>query len=201
MQKTGGSFVCLRVATGSYASMEGMGLSRKLLGVDEHLVIHVRTHAKALILPSIVLIGVAASTGVGIALMPAAWQPVGPITAIALGLLLVIAWVLVPFLRWRTTTYSVTDRRIITRQGILNQTGHDLPLMRINDVSYRRSLVDRMLGCGTLRIQTAAENGPVILPDVPDVEHVHVQIAELLFSSAGWDAPGDFWHSDEVEDR
>ncbi len=179
-----------------------MGLSRRLLGADEHLLLHVRTHAKALIWPAIVLIMIAAAVGVAVAVLPAGWQPAGPIAAVAVGLVLAVLWVLVPFLRWRTTTYSLTNRRIITRRGILNKTGHDLPLMRINDVSYSRSLLDRMLGCGTLRIQTAAENGPVILPDVPDVEHVHVQITELLFGASGHDGPRDDPQThDEIEDR
>jgi uncharacterized membrane protein YdbT with pleckstrin-like domain len=84
-------------------------------------------------------------------------------------------------LRWRTTTYTVTNRRLITRSGILNKIGKDLPLNRINEVSHERSLMDRILGCGSLIVQTAAEDGTVVLKDVPDVEHVNLQITQLLF--------------------
>jgi uncharacterized membrane protein YdbT with pleckstrin-like domain len=93
---------------------------------------------------------------------------------------IVVFGVVVPFLKWLTTTYTFTDRRIITRRGIINQTGHDLPLTRINNVAYERSLTDRMLGCGTLMLTTAAEQ-PVVLTDIPDVERVHVVMTELLF--------------------
>ena len=55
--------------------------------------------------------------------------------------------------------------------------------MRINDVSYQRSLLDRMLGCGTLYIQTAAEGGTIKLDDVPNVERLHVEMTELLFGT------------------
>jgi uncharacterized membrane protein YdbT with pleckstrin-like domain len=89
--------------------------------------------------------------------------------------------VLLPFLRWRTTTYTITNRRLITRSGILNKIGKDLPLNRINEVSYERSLIDRMLGCGSLIVQTAAEDGTIVLHDVPDVEHVNLQMTQLLF--------------------
>ena len=54
-------------------------------------------------------------------------------------LVVVIALTVIPFLRWRTSTYTVTNRRIITRKGILNKTGHDLPLRSINNVTYERS--------------------------------------------------------------
>ena len=92
-----------------------------------------------------------------------------------LGVVLAIWLVLLPFLRWRTTTYTITNRRLITRSGILNKVGKDLPLNRINEVSYERSLMDRILGCGSLIVQTAAEDGTIVLKDVPDVEHVNLR--------------------------
>jgi uncharacterized membrane protein YdbT with pleckstrin-like domain len=70
---------------------------------------------------------------------------------------------------------------LITRTGILSKQGKDLPLIRINDVSYDRSLLDRMLGCGTLNIQTAGEDSTITLDDVPEVERIHVIMSELLF--------------------
>ncbi|MET1005877.1 MAG: PH domain-containing protein [Propionibacteriaceae bacterium] len=161
-----------------------MGMSARLLGADERVVLRTRTHGKAMILPALGLIVTGALLGVGTALVPSDYRPVGqylvllPVGALALW------WSIVPFLRWRSRTYTVTNHRLITRQGILNKTGKDLPLMRINDVSYERSLMDRMLGCGTLLIQTAAE-GAVVLDDVPDVEHVHLALTELLFDSSG----------------
>ena len=88
-----------------------------------------------------------------------------------------------PFLRWRTTTYTVTNRRLITRRGVLNKVSLDVPLNRIHEVSQERSLSDRMFGCGTLQIQTAAEDGVVVLADVPEVEHVHAEMSGLLFGS------------------
>lgn len=179
--------------------MDPMGLPRKLLGDGEHEVVHVRTHAKVLIWPAVLLIVVAALTGAGIALLPTSWDPIGTIVLVAVAVLVVIIWVVVPFLRWRTTTYTLTNRRIITRRGILNKRGHDLPLIRINDVSYDHSLIDRMLGCGTLRIKTASDTRPVVLPDVPDVERMHVQITEILFGEGDPDA--DLWQDDEEEER
>ena len=182
-----------------------MGFSPKLLGTDEHVVVHMRTHGKALIPPAIVLILTGAVFGVAAALIPAAYQQIGLLVLGAIGLLVVIIWCLVPFLRWRTSTYTVTNRRLITRQGILNKTGKDLPLMRINDVSYERSLIDRMLGCGTLNIQTAADGGTIVLHDVPAVERVHVQMTELLFGTHRPDqlqrAPQDEERADEDGDE
>lgn len=159
-----------------------MALSRRLLGPQEDELIHMRTHPKALLGPILVLIVAVAGVGTALGLMPpdlGAWVPWA---VVALGVILVVIGTLIPWLRWLTTTYTVTTRRIITRRGIITRTGHDLPLNRINDVTYERGLLDRILGCGTLVLSTAADD-PLTLPDVPHVEQVHLQMNEVLFGS------------------
>jgi uncharacterized membrane protein YdbT with pleckstrin-like domain len=147
---------------------------QKLLGPDERVVLHTRTHVKAMILPALAFVLIAAAVGVGAALIPREARPLGQLAIGVLGVVL-------PFLRWLTTTYTITNRRLITRSGILNKVGKELPLNRINEVSYERSLTDRMLGCGSLIVQTAAEDGTIVLHDVPDVEHVNLEMTQLLF--------------------
>jgi uncharacterized membrane protein YdbT with pleckstrin-like domain len=95
-----------------------------------------------------------------------------------------IVWRVVwPFLNWLTASYTVTNRRLVTRAGIFTRIGRDIPLYRINDVKYERDLLDRMLGCGTLVISDASQQGHSILPDVPHVEKVHLLITDLLFGN------------------
>ncbi len=158
-----------------------MAIAKDQLGRDETVIVSMRTHAKVLIGPALIMILLGALLGLAIALIPADMQYWAIPAAIGVFLILAIWLVLIPYLKWRTSTYTVTDRRIITRKGIINKVGHDLPLRRINNVNYERSLTDRMLGCGTLIFETAAEQ-PQILPDVPQVEKVHVTITELLFA-------------------
>lgn len=159
-----------------------MGLPAELLGHGEVEVLHLRTHAKALIPPALVLIFLVVLTASGLAILPPTVQPWAGWVLTLIAVVALLVWVIVPFLRWLTCTYTFTNRRIITRRGIINKSGHDLPLSRINNVAYRRSLVDRMFGCGTLELTTAADE-PVVLDDIPDVERVHVMMTELLFSS------------------
>ncbi|MGI8458448.1 MAG: PH domain-containing protein [Propionibacteriaceae bacterium] len=158
-----------------------MGYPRRLLGADEYVVVHTRTHAKVLVGRAVLLIVFGALTGAGVAAMPTSTRPWGPGLVLALGLLLVVTGVLRPFLRWWTSTYTLTNRRLITRTGILARNGRDLPLDRVNDVSFERSLADRMLGCGTLHVQTAADLGGLVLPDVPGVHDVHRSMSELMY--------------------
>lgn len=162
-------------------SLEDVGLPTKLLGADEHEVLHTRTHGKVLFWPAVGLVLVGAGVGAGTALIPPGGRPLGQLGIALVGLLLALWWCVIPFLRWRTTTYTLTDRRLIRRTGILTKLSLDLPLNRVNDVSSERSLVDRLFRCGTLNVQTASEGGTIALVDVPDVEHVHQTMTELLY--------------------
>lgn len=158
-----------------------MGLPPELLGKDEVEVLHLRTHVKALVVPALLLLLLAVVSGFAFALLPSGWQPWGTWIVLLLTLALLVVWVVIPFIQWLTTTYTFTNRRIITRRGIIVRSGHDLPLTRINNVAYRRGPIDQLLGCGTLVLTTAADE-PVTLVDIPDVENVHVVMTELLFS-------------------
>lgn len=157
-----------------------MAPKSKHLAHDEQVVTSMRTHAKVLILPALALLLLALVLGTGLAMMPAQAQPWGTWALVVFVLIALLAGVVIPFWRWRAETYTITTRRIIHREGILTRSAHDLPLGRINDVSSERGVIDRMLGCGTLKLTTAAED-PVFLHDIPDVERVHVLVTELLF--------------------
>jgi len=158
-----------------------MAISQKLLSDGEHVVLSVRTHGKALIGPVALLIVVVAGVIAAATLQPEN-SKIGLI-AVILAVPVLIVWSLVPFLSWMTSTYTVTNRRLITRHGIITRTGRDIPLFRINDVAYEKGLIDRILGCGTLIISDATEKAGVVLPDVPNVERVHLQISDLLFTN------------------
>jgi len=157
-----------------------MGISQKLLSDGEYVVLSVRSHGKELILPLVVFVLVVA--GVITTLMLQSNNTLVALAAAVVGVPLLIAWSLIPFLRWMTSTYTVTNRRLITRHGILTRTGRDIPLFRINDVAYEKHLLDRLLGCGTLIISDATEKAGVVLPDIPNVEQVQLQISDLLFA-------------------
>lgn len=154
-----------------------MAISQKLLNDGESVVISTRTHPKALLLPLFWLILALAVGVVGDSYLDnrVAGYVVWALVAVA------IVWlVLAPFVVWLTASYTITNRRLITRSGVLTRRGHDIPLSRISDVAYELGLVDRMLGCGTLIISDASTNGRVSLPDIPHVEQTQRRLNQLL---------------------
>ena len=157
-----------------------MKFSPKLLGKNEHVILHLRTHIKALIPNIVANIVIVVAAVLAYVYLPLDWRPTSGWVILAVTITLVLTFGVWPWLNWLTSTYTVTNRRLITRTGVLTKTGHDIPLTRISDVSYEHSLLDRMFGCGTLVLQTSASD-PLYLNDIPKVEKVHVMLTDLLF--------------------
>lgn len=158
-----------------------MGISAKLLSPGEIVVASTRTHWKALILPVLVLIVTCAAAGFVVAVLPSSAHTLLLILVLALAALVIVWFSVRPFLVWLTASYTVTNRRLINRSGVFVRKGRDIPLHRINDVSYERGVLDRLLGCGTLIISDASDQGKSVLPDVPHVEKLQLVITDLLF--------------------
>jgi uncharacterized membrane protein YdbT with pleckstrin-like domain len=161
-----------------------MAISPKLLGEGEYVVISTRTHWKALVLPVLALLVTCAAAGFLIAILPSGDTHQALVWAVLVVALLVVLYAVVrPFVVWLTASYTVTNRRLINRSGVFTRRGRDIPLHRINDVKYERGLLDRLLGCGTLIISDASEEGRSVLPDVPHVEELQLEITHLLFGA------------------
>lgn len=159
-----------------------MAIRTKLLNDGEHVIWATRTHVKVLFVPAVVLLLLAGVAGYLSSL------PDGDSAKIWLWLIWGVAAVLFvvfcvwPFLNWWTSTYVFTNRRLITRHGVLTRRGHDVPLNRISDVTSERGVTDRILGCGTLVIADASEQGRVELHDIPKVERAQLTLQDALFS-------------------
>ena len=161
-----------------------MAYPTKLLAEDEELVLDLHPHWKALVPPVLVLI-----LTLGVGGFIAAAIPDGDRQGLYRLLVLIVALVLIagysvrPFLRWLTTHFVITDRRVLMRSGILARSGRDVPLSRINDITFSHTFFERMLGCGTLVVESAGERGQVTLSDVPKVERVQRRLYDLVEST------------------
>jgi uncharacterized membrane protein YdbT with pleckstrin-like domain len=157
-----------------------MGFPQRLLAEDERLVLVLRRHIKALFVPFLIFVVVVAAA-VTLALV----APTGGAQPWILGLIVFVAgvilakWVFWPFLVWRYTLHVITTRRLILRSGVFNRQGHDMPLTRLNDVSFQHTFWERLLGCGTLVVESAGERGQLTLTDIPKVELVQRTLYRL----------------------
>jgi uncharacterized membrane protein YdbT with pleckstrin-like domain len=166
-----------------------MGFPQRLLHEDETLVLVLRRHVKTLFVPFLVLVVVLAVVAALVVFTPAGAEPwAWAVIGIVAGLVL-LRWVVWPFLVWRHTIHAITTRRLILRTGVFNRQGHDMPLTRLNDVSFEHTLWERMLGCGTLVVESAGERGQLTLNDIPKVELVQRTLYRLSDEQRGRRGP------------
>ena len=106
-----------------------MGISPKLLGEGEHVIVSTRTHWKALVIPVIVLILVCGVGGFLVAIRPSGGAEKPVLWATIVVALIAIVWfTLKPLALWLSASYTVTNRRLINRSGIFTRRGRDIPL-------------------------------------------------------------------------
>ena len=60
---------------------------------------------------------------------------------------------------WLTSDFVVTSSRVIHREGFIAKRSMEIPLDKINDVRFEQGIFERMVGAGTLVIQSASESG------------------------------------------
>jgi uncharacterized membrane protein YdbT with pleckstrin-like domain len=132
-----------------------MAFPRRLLIEGEELVLDLRPHPVALLMPSIVTV---LAVGVGIWLLTLASGAVTWIVLAGMALVLV-AYPVRRLTDWLTSHFVVTSDRVIHRQGLIAKSSMEIPLEAINDVRFNQGVIDRMLGAGTLVIQSASESG------------------------------------------
>lgn len=58
-------------------------------------------------------------------------------------------------LPWTFTIYELTDNRLFIERGFLNKQYDEVRLYRILDVGLSRSLIQRIFGLGTIRVQSS----------------------------------------------
>ena len=100
--------------------------------------------------------------------------------AVALLVLIAIPAVVVPILRWRTTHYVITTHRVMVRRGVLTKSGKDITLSKITDVSFQRTVLDRMIGSGSLHIESAGDSPDEDLHNIPRSNVVQQLINRLV---------------------
>jgi uncharacterized membrane protein YdbT with pleckstrin-like domain len=160
--------------------MSGMSDERSL-AVGEASVEILHPHWKTLVRPVGLAVVVVAIVLAGEVLIPGGKAAAIERLALAVVAVAVLMWWLMyPLLVWRTTRYELTTRRIRLRTGVIARDGRDIPLSRITDVSFRKTLLDRLLGCGTLVVESAGEHGETTLKEIPHVERVSATMFQLV---------------------
>ncbi len=165
--------------------MSGMGYPRELLSQGETLEFEMRPHWRALLVPILVVIGVLIVVSI-ITIQWSAWfggenptvNNVGRWIFLGVGLVLLSLYAIRPFLFWFTTQYVFTDRRIIIRKGLVAREGVDMPLSKVQNVSFNVTFWGRILNYGNLSVDSASDE-ELVIEGVTNVEHIQREVNRL----------------------
>lgn len=165
-----------------------MAFSRRLLEDGEELILETHQHFWPLMRPGAFLAGaIALLVGVSVA-FPHAPKPVDWICyaiLAAFALMFLLAW-----LKWVTALFVVTNRRVLSRQGILVRNSVEARRERIVDVRCAQSLLQRIVHAGNLLVETmGGEAGAISYEWLPHPKEIQGLLLAPAHSLAGSQPP------------
>lgn len=183
-----------------------MAYPEKILADDEQVVERLHPHWITLVGPIVWFVLICGLGGFGLAEI---YSNMGKgtgrtilVVALVVVALALLCWLtFAPAIRWRTTHYVFTTHRVLIRRGVFTHTGRDISLQRINDVGFSQTLWDRIVGAGTLTIESAGEQGQESLNNIPHSDRVQQQLNRLIEQDGerrsrqaygGYPAPGQY---------
>ncbi len=79
------------------------------------------------------------------------------------------------------TTYTLTDKMLIVKTGFLNTTEDEIKLYRIVDMTVRRTLWQRIVGLGSLEVNSKDQSsGNFIIKNIKHVKEFRAYLTEYL---------------------
>jgi membrane protein YdbS with pleckstrin-like domain len=62
--------------------------------------------------------------------------------------------------------FVVTNRRVMRKVGLFAREAEQAPIEKIQDVTLDQGVIARLLGYGTVVLETASERGRIVFPDI-----------------------------------
>jgi membrane protein YdbS with pleckstrin-like domain len=102
--------------------------------------------------------------------------------AVWLGWFAVLGWTLWRLLEWRHDWFVATDKRLILTYGLITRRVAMMPLTKVTDMSYSRSVPGRLLGYGQFIMGSAGQDQALHnINWVPDPDHTYRAICSEMF--------------------
>lgn len=155
-----------------------MGFPPKLLNEGEDVVCDLRPHWSTLARPVLLVVVVLAATIGGAILNVVLGRVLG---VVLLGSAVLLATRLA---RRNTTNFVLTTDRLVYRSGVFAKHGREIPLGRVNDISFRQSVLERMIGTGDLSIESAGAQSRETFADIPRPSAVQNEIYRQMEQSS-----------------
>jgi uncharacterized membrane protein YdbT with pleckstrin-like domain len=117
-------------------------------------------------------------------MIAAALLPEGPVISNMLwyGALLVLIKASYKISEWWVEKVVMTDKRVMLAEGVFTQRIGMMPLGKVTDLTFERTFMGRILGYGTLVIESAGQIQALSrISYMPDPDEFYEAISELVF--------------------
>lgn len=160
-----------------------MPFPRRLLNENEVVILDLRPHWWVLVGSALLLaLSLALAITLSIVVHGVVHDPL-LIASLVVVLVLLVRFVR-RYTRWATTNMVLTTDRLILRAGVFAKSGRELPLERINDLTYRQSFFERLIGAGDLLVESGGERGQQVLRMVPSPMRVQQAIYKQMAAAS-----------------
>lgn len=158
----------------------GPAAVNKYLLPHEHQVITVRKHPAVLIGPiAIALAGLLIALVLGTTVLRNSRQGILVLVLIAVALLLYLGY---RTWEWSEDYFVVTSDRMLQASGVFTRKIAMMPLVKVTDMSFKRSTLGRLLGFGQFILESAGQDQALRTIDhVPYPEQLYLEICALIF--------------------
>jgi membrane protein YdbS with pleckstrin-like domain len=103
---------------------------------------------------------------------------------------LVLSYLIWHLIEWWFDRFIVTDRRIMLVTGIVTRKVAMMPLVKVTDMSYERTVLGRLLGYGEFIMESAGQDQALRRVDfVPQPDWLYNRMCALLFAPEQTGAP------------
>ncbi|MBT0769107.1 PH domain-containing protein [Kineosporia sp. J2-2] len=111
-----------------------------------------------------------------------AWVDGGVETALTLVWLLVLSRLLVAAWEWWYELVVATDKRLMLVHGVITRKVDIMPVSKVTDMRYDRSVTGRALGYGKFVMESAGQDQALsTINYIPDSDLHYQQISQLIF--------------------
>ena len=147
--------------------------------VTEQTVVRLRPHAGNLLWSALLLIGTSAGWAYAAGVFTETWMQI--VLASVWGVL-TLTLVIYPWLHWLASRIVITTHRVIVTRGLFARERREVLLIRVTDVSLRRSAIQMAFGSGDLLLGVGAEK-PFRVHAVPRPNLVVAAMTELVYAA------------------
>ena len=87
---------------------------------------------------------------------------------------------------WWTERIVITDKRVMLAEGLITHNVGMMPLSKVTDLTFRRTFWGRILGYGTLIVESAGQIQALNkIRFMPRPEEIYEALSELIFGEKG----------------